>query len=101
MYNAGRRGGHTRWTAASARERFADLVRGASEGPQQIYSRDRLVAVLIDPETYEAFEAWRSSRKSIADAFDEVRMVAREEDWTFEAPERKDRASPFDDDDAD
>lgn len=98
MYTARSKGAPVQWTTAAARERFADLVRAASERPQRIYSRDRLVAVMVDPITFEAFEAWQGSQKSIGDAFEAIRMVAAEEEWTFEVPDRRDRQGPFDDD---
>ena len=83
----------TKWTIARARQGFSELLRATRSQPQSIYNRDRLVAAVIDAETYEEFVRWSHEYKAatIADAFDELRAIARGEDGLLEAPSREDR----------
>jgi hypothetical protein len=49
------------------------------------------------PETFAEFEAWREqqARRSLADAFAELRQIAAEENYVLEVPPRQDRANAF------
>jgi hypothetical protein len=84
------------WKIGQAKQRFSEVVREAAEEPQRIYRRDRLVAGVIDGETLEEFLDWKRSRdrRSIADAFDELRRERGGEE-PFEPPARRDRKNPF------
>ena len=85
------------WKVAEAKQRFSDLVRQAAREPQLFYNRERLVAAVVDAETFAAFQAWREQeeRRSLADAFAELRQIAAEEDYTLELPPRLNRANAF------
>lgn len=86
-----------RWKVGEAKRHFSQLIRDAEEIPQIILNRDRVVAAVVDPGTFEAFEAWRAEtqRTTIADAFDELRRICAEESYTLEPATRTDRPNPF------
>ncbi len=86
-----------RWNVAEAKQKFSEVVRRVTREPQFIYSRNRLVAAMVDPETFQAFEAWRArqQRLSLADAFVELRQIAAEEDYELEIPARRNRENTF------
>ena len=46
------------------------LIRSAAQEPQSIYNRQRLVGVVVDAATFEAFVRWREEQagRSIAAA---------------------------------
>ena len=81
------------WKVAEAKQKFSDVVRRAAKEPQLIYNRDRLVAVVIDAESFDEFKTWQKhvSQASLADAFDELRRVAKEERYKLVVSRRKDR----------
>ena len=85
------------WNVADARRRFADLIRAVEKRPQLIKNRNRVVAVVVDPDEYVRFEEWRSGTRgrSVAEAFDELRSICREESYELLIPERVDRPNPF------
>jgi prevent-host-death family protein len=85
------------WSIVAARREFAALIRAAEERPQLIKNRNRLVAVVVDPAEYVRFEEWRSGAggRSVADAFDELRSICREESYELLIPDRADRPNPF------
>ncbi len=86
-----------RWSIAEARKHFAELIESAVKEPQAVYRRDRLVALVVDPEMLKEFVAWKEERagRSIADAFDELRQLCREEGYRLRVPVRKNRPNPF------
>jgi glucose-6-phosphate isomerase len=86
-----------RWRVAAAKERFSEVVRAAAEEPQLILNRDRVVAAVVNAETFQAFEVWRSlqGRTSLAEAFAELRAICAEEGYQIEAPPRQDRPNAF------
>jgi hypothetical protein len=61
------------------------------------WSRDRLVAALVDAQIFAAFQAWREQKehRSLADAFVELHQIAAEEHYSRELPQRLDRANAF------
>ncbi|MSQ58703.1 MAG: type II toxin-antitoxin system prevent-host-death family antitoxin [Betaproteobacteria bacterium] len=81
------------WKVAEAKQKFSDVVRRAAKEPQLIYNRDRRVAAVIDARSFGEFEAWRkqSGQASLADAFEELRRVAKEERYKLTLPRRKNR----------
>jgi hypothetical protein len=89
------------WKVAEAKQRLSEVIRAAEEEPQWLYNRDRLVAAVVEPQTFQDFLAWREreQRPSIGDAFSELRRICAEEGYTIEIPPRHDRANPFADDD--
>ena len=84
------------WKIGQAKQRFSEVVREASEEPQWIYKRDRLVAAVVDAEGLDEFLQWKRgrNRRSLAEAFDELRRV-RGDEAPIEAPPRMDRPNPF------
>jgi len=85
------------WTVAEARRRFSELIRQSRVEAQPVYNRGRLVAAVVDAQEYREFESWRESRnrKSVAQAFDELRRICDEEEYTLVTPQRLDRENPF------
>ena len=85
------------WKVAEAKQRFSEVVRKTAEGPQLVYNRERMVAAVIDAQTYQTFEAWREgrNRRSLADAFDELRRIAPKGGRTLPQPARRDRRNEF------
>lgn len=84
------------WKIGQAKQRFSEVVREAAEEPQWIYKRDRRVAAVVDAEGLEEFLRWKrgKERRSLADAFDELRKI-RGDEAPIEAPPRKDRPNPL------
>lgn len=85
------------WKIADAKQKFSELIRAAEDEPQWIYNRDKLVAAVIPAEVLQEFLAWRNERErlSLGEAFDELRRICEEEDYTFEIPPRPERPNPF------
>lgn len=85
-----------KWTVAEARRRFAELVRSAAREPQAIYNRDRLVAAVVDPDTLrELVEARiQEPKRTVGDAFAELRTICEEDGYELELPARGDREPP-------
>jgi prevent-host-death family protein len=81
------------WRTGEAKQRFSEVLREAVSEPQRIYNRDRLVAALVSAEEYEEFERWRRDRRrrTLGQAFDEVRELAARYGYELEIPERRDR----------
>ncbi len=86
------------WNVAQAKQRLSEVLRAASEEPQKIYNRRRLVAAVVDGETFEKFSRWaeRSARRSIGEEFAELRRICAEEGgWELPSPDREDRPNAF------
>jgi hypothetical protein len=86
------------WNVAQAKQRFSEVLRAAVKEPQRIYNRRRLVAAIVDGETFEEFHRWKEARerKSIGDEFAELRAICGEEGgWELPTPTRQDRPNPF------
>ena len=86
-----------KWRITEAKRHFSQLVKEAEETPQIILNRERVVAAVVDPETFRAFETWRSQleQKTIADAFEDLRRICAEESYTLEPAVRADRPNVF------
>jgi hypothetical protein len=71
------------WTIEKAGQHFSELIRNAKEEPQAVFHCNRLVAAVIDPETFKLFQYWREQQKkrSLADKFSELRQLCIEEDY--------------------
>lgn len=78
------------WTVGEARRRLSALLRATAAGPQRIYSRDRLVAVVVDPATFDQLSAKQPSG-SLADDFAELRRLCAEERYELPIERRVDR----------
>ena len=83
------------WRVDEAKQNLSKLLHEATNEPQMVYSRDRLVAAVISPELYAEFESWREGqrRRTLDQSFDEVREICREDDYAIDTAEREDRAS--------
>jgi prevent-host-death family protein len=81
------------WKIAEAKKKFSEMVHRAHKEPQIIFNRNRVVAVVVDPEEYEEFKAFRESRerKSLASVFDELRAICDEESYEIVLPDRRNR----------
>ena len=81
-----------------AKQQFSEVLRRSRTEPQQIFRRDRLVAAVVSAETYEEFERWREARRrrTLGDAFDEVRELCARYDYELDTGERRDRATWID-----
>jgi prevent-host-death family protein len=89
---------HPVWRVAEAKQRFSEVIRKAAQAPQQILSRDRPVAAVIDAEAFREFEEWRRRRaRPIADDFAELRRIAAEEGYTLKVKGRTNRRNPLPD----
>lgn len=87
------------WKIAEAKQSFSELVKAAEDEPQWIYNRDKLVAAVVPAETLKEFLDWRhqKERRTLGDAFAELRRICGEEDYTLEIPPRQERPNPFPD----
>ena len=85
------------WTIAEAKQRFSEVVRQASQMPQLIYKRNRLMAAIIDAESYDDYRSWREQkeRRTLASQFAQLRALCQEENYEFEIPPRTDRPDAF------
>jgi prevent-host-death family protein len=82
-----------KWYIFEARRKLADLIRSSAKEPQSIYNRDRRVAVVVDPDEYDEFAAWKRARAkpSLVEAFADLRRICGEEDYDLAAPPRANR----------
>ncbi|MBI1864447.1 MAG: type II toxin-antitoxin system prevent-host-death family antitoxin [Nitrospirae bacterium] len=86
-----------RWKISEAKQRFSDLIRRASREPQLVYNRARLVAAVVSGDEFEVFQSWqeRQAKRSLGEAFEELRRIENEEKYVLEIPPREDRPNPF------
>ena len=86
------------WKIAQAKQHLSRLIREAANEPQIIYNRNRPVAAVIGGETLQIFETWRKeqrTRRSLSEAFSELRALCLEEDYELPDVDRRDRSNPF------
>jgi prevent-host-death family protein len=85
------------WNIAQAKQRFSEIVRRATESPQLIYNRNRLVAAIIDAEDYRAFKKWseRATEHTLAEELAELRQIMGEENYELSLPPRSTRRNGF------
>src|SRR4051794_26618649 len=86
-----------KWQVADAKGRLSELIRATANEPQLILNRDRVVAAVVDPETFADYEKWKEQqqRSSLADAFTELRAICEEEGYELIIPPREDRPNAF------
>ena len=86
-----------KWTVAKARRHFSELLRQVAKEPRTILNRNRAVAAVVDAELFREFVDWYSKRhrRTLGDAFDELRSVCADEEYSLELPRRKDRENRF------
>jgi hypothetical protein len=84
------------WTIESAKQHFTEIINQAVQEPQPIFNDKQIVVAVIDAQTFKAFEQWqRSQKRSPANAFEELRQLCLEENYTLEIPNRYDRENAF------
>lgn len=81
------------WTVAEAKAGLSDLLRRAHGEPQRVYRRRELVAVVVDPATFERLQQGEKASRahSLADAAAEARAVLADEGFELDIPARRDR----------
>ncbi len=89
------------WKITEAKQKFSELIHSVLKEPQLIYNRDRLVAVVIEAESYGKFLAWQElqnqiqNQTSVAVALQELQKLCTEENYTLMVPPRQDRRNTF------
>jgi len=85
--------GLQRWSVAEARANLPKVFASAAREPQAVYRRNRRVAVVVSPRTFDSLEAERAAQKtrSLADAFAELRDLG----GSIPEPRRRNRPNPF------
>ena len=85
------------WRVAEAKQKFSEVLRAAAKAPQPIFNRGRLVAVVVNAETFQAFQTWyeQQSKTTLADAFATLRCLCAAEGYTFATSPRADRDNAF------
>lgn len=85
------------WSVAEAKQRLSALLRDSAREPQRIYNRSRLVAVVVDPQSFDKFAAWRKQQEagSIAEALSELRSICAETGYRLRVPRRRNRRNAF------
>ena len=85
------------WKVSQAKQRLSDVLRKASSEPQLIFNRERLVAAVVGGEALAELQTWedRLHRRSLADAFDELRRIEADEDYVLSVPRRRNRPNSF------
>lgn len=83
----------SQWLTGEAKQQFSEVLRQSENEPQQIFRRNRLVAAVISAATFEEFERWRElrQRRTLGEAFDEVRELCVRYDYQFNTGDRIDR----------
>jgi hypothetical protein len=85
-----------RWNVAKAKQKLSELIRASRGRPQLIFSRERLVAAMVSPETLEELQHLKDQQRgTLADAFTELSRLCEKEDYVLEAPPRADRPNSF------
>jgi prevent-host-death family protein len=81
-----------RWKVAQAKQKLSEVLRCAEAEPQEIFNRDRVVAVVLGAKDMKAFRNWQAERDpSLAEALAEARRICAEEDYTLPVEPRRDR----------
>ena len=81
------------WNISQAKQKFSEVVYAAGKEPQLIYNRNKVVAALIDVESYQAYLEYTQVKNkiSIGSRFKELRTICAEEEYALTLPERKNR----------
>jgi hypothetical protein len=85
------------WKIEEAEQKLSELINAAVTEPQLIYNQEKLLVAVVEAELFQDFLAWQQQQRkpSIADAFNRLRQLCAEENYTLEIPPRKDRLNPF------
>jgi PHD/YefM family antitoxin component YafN of YafNO toxin-antitoxin module len=87
------------WLTGEAKQQFSEVLRRSETEPQKIFRRNHLVAAVISAQVFEEFEQWRDSRRrrTLGDAFGEVRELCARYDYELDTGDRRDRDAWEDD----
>jgi prevent-host-death family protein len=84
------------WSVADAKQQLSELLRQARSEPQRVYRRRELVAVVVDPATFDRLQRQAEPPAvTLEQAAARVREVLAEEGYELELPARRDRDSGF------
>jgi len=84
------------WKIAQAKQQLSKVVRLAQIEPQILQNRDEAVAAVVSAADFARFQEWqRLSSNALSQAFERIREIAKDEDWTLAVPARTDRDNPF------
>lgn len=84
------------WDTEQAQQHFTQLLKAATEAPQQIFQHNQLTAVVIDAADFAQFEQWQAQQKQcLGTAFSELRTLCTQEDYQLDLPARTDRENTF------
>jgi prevent-host-death family protein len=86
-----------RWKIAEAKQHLSAVVKAAQDEPQLISRRNELVAAVIGNEAFDEYRELlkRSKKRSLGEAFKEIRQICEAEDYALEMISRDDRVNPF------
>lgn len=86
-----------KWTIDEAQKQLSSIINATSLEPQLIYTKEELVAAIVDPELFQEFLNWRqkAARQSLSEVFKELQQLCAEENYSLEIPRRSDRHNPF------
>lgn len=86
-----------RWTIGLARKNFSDVLKAAERGPQEIYNRKRLAAVVVPPSMLPGFAgpAMPPRPRTIYEIFAPAREIAGRTGWTLPVTRRTNRPNAF------
>ncbi len=79
-----------RWNVAAARRKFAAVLKAAEQEPQYVYRRGKVAAVVVSPNQLPAGIGREQPRRwaTMKEALDELKKIAREEQYSMHAPKR-------------
>ncbi len=86
-----------KWSIASAKNKFSELIRNVQNEPQLVYNRDKLIAVIVSAEEYNHIKAIKDkeNKKTLLDFFNEFKEACSKEHYTLEIPRRLNRKAQF------
>jgi hypothetical protein len=86
-----------KWTLEQAQNQLTQIIDATTQEPQFIYTQEELVAAIVDPKLFQEFLNWKqqTAQSSLGQAFNELKQLCAEENYTLEIPPRSDRANPF------
>ncbi len=87
------------WTVTTARDHFAQLLDEAQQSPQLIYRHGQLLGAVIGTQALAHVTA-PAAKPPLSAAFAELRALLDGEAAPWDQSERRDRANPFAEDEA-
>ena len=82
---------------ADAQQTLPGVLRRAATRPQTITKRAGDIAVVIDVQEFREFQQWKSAgrKKTVAEAFEDLRLLSGTRGPALKAPARRDRRRAF------